>query len=668
MIMDKTSWQSNGRKRVVIENVEPEIDAGRFSIKRVVGEEVSVSADIFCDGHDQVSASLLYRKSQDKKWTEVAMTHAGNDVWRAGFVIEEKTDYSFTIKAWVNHFGSWCNDLLKKFGAGQDIQVELQMGIALMEGTLARASKESAQKISEFISAFKREKEIAKKIAIALSPDLKRLMRAYPIDEKISSYDRELKIIVDDNKALFSAWYEMFPRSCSEEPKRPGNFNDCKKQLPQLAEMGFDVLYFPPIHPIGKSKRKGKDNATVARPEDPGSPWAIGSSEGGHKSIDSSLGSFKDFEELVNEAKKYNIELALDLAFQCSLDHPYLEQHPQWFKKRPDGSIQHAENPPKKYEDIIPFDFESEGWQELWQELKSIVVFWIEKGVRLFRVDNPHTKPFAFWEWLITQVKKEYPNVLFLSEAFTRPKVMYRLAKLGFSQSYTYFTWRNTKWELTQYLSELTSTELRDFFRPNFWTNTPDILPEFLQYGGRPAFVIRLILAATLSSNYGVFGPAFELCVKEALPGQEEYKSSEKYEIKHWDRSLPGNLVELMARLNKMRRENKALQIPWNLRFHEVDNEYLLFYSKTTPDLENIILVVVNLDPFHKQSGWIKVPVQQLGIEPQKSYLAHDLIGGDKYIWQGEKNYVELNPAIIPAHVLKIYRRARRESDFDYFM
>jgi starch synthase (maltosyl-transferring) len=666
--MDRNFWQSNGRKRVVIENLKPEIDGGRFPVKRVLGEQVKVSADIFCDGHDQIAASLLYRKSEDKNWAEVAMTHAGNDVWRADFVIEDKSDYLYTIKAWVDHFGSWCSDLKKKFEAGQEIQVELKIGETFLEKTLTRAQKEDAEKIGGFFQAFKDEQEIEKKVAIVLSSDLKKLMRAYPIADEITGYDKELVIKVDDHKALFSAWYEMFPRSCSGDPKRAGTFNDCKKQLPQLAKMGFDVLYFPPIHPIGKSKRKGKDNAIIALPEDPGSPWAIGSSEGGHKSIDPALGSFKNFEELINEAKKYDIELALDLAYQCSLDHPYLKQHPQWFKKRPDGSIQHAENPPKKYEDIIPFDFECEDWQELWQELKSIVVFWVEKGIRLFRVDNPHTKPFAFWQWLIAQVKKDYPGVLFLCEAFTRPKVMYRLAKLGFSQSYTYFTWRNTKWELTQYLSELTSTGLRDFFRPNFWTNTPDILPEFLQYGGRPAFVIRLILAATLSSNYGVFGPAFELCVNEALPGREEYKASEKYEIKHWDRNLPGNLVELMARLNKIRRENKALQIPWNLKFHEVDNEYLLFYSKTTKDLENILLVVVNLDPYHKQSGWIKVPIEQLGIEPHKSYLAHELIGGDKYIWQGEKNYVELNPAIMPAHILKIYRRARRESDFDYFM
>ena len=666
--MDSNFLFNNGRKRFVIENVKPEIDGARFPIKRVVGEEVKVLADIFCDGHDLVAASLLYRKSLEKEWTEIPMTHMGNEAWQAEFVIQEKANYLYTIKAWVDHYSSWCSDLQKKFDAGQEVRVDLQIGMALMEDALGRANKEDAQKISEFIKAFKAEKEIKKKIAIALSLDLRRLIKAYPRADKTTIYDKELEIDVDDGKALFSAWYEMFPRSCSEDPKRAGTFNDCKKQLPQLSKMGFDVLYFPPIHPIGKSKRKGKDNATVALPEDPGSPWAIGSRDGGHKSIDPTLGSFKDFEDLINEAKKFNIELALDLAFQCSLDHPYLKQHPEWFKKRPDGTIQHAENPPKKYEDIIPFNFESENWQELWQELKSIVVFWIEKGIRLFRVDNPHTKPFAFWEWMIAEVKKDYPDVLFLSEAFTRPKVMYRLAKLGFSQSYTYFTWRNTKFELSQYLSELTSTELRDFFRPNFWTNTPDILPEFLQYGGRPAFVIRLILASTLSSNYGVFGPVFELCVNDALPGREEYKSSEKYEIKHWDRSIPGNLSELMARINKIRRENKALQIPWNLKFHEVDNEYLLFYSKTTPDLENIILVVVNLDPFHKQSGWIKIPIQQFGIDPNKSYLAHDLIGGDKYLWQGEKNYVELNPAVLPAHVLRIYRRARRESDFDYFM
>jgi starch synthase (maltosyl-transferring) len=399
-----------------------------------------------------------------------------------------------------------------------------------------------------------------------------------------------------------------------------------------------------------------------------GSPWAIGSTEGGHKAIHPQLGALEDFERLVVKAKGHGIEVAMDLAFQCSPDHPYMKQHPEWFQWRPDGTVQFAENPPKKYEDIIPFHFETEKWQELWEELKSIVLFWIEKGVRIFRADNPHTKPFSFWEWLIKGVKERYPDVIFLSEAFTRPKVMYRLAKLGFTQSYTYFSWRNTKRELMEYLAELTKTEAREYFRPNFWPNTPDILPEHLQYGGRPAFMARLILAATLSSNYGIYGPAFELCANEALAGKEEYLHSEKYEIKYWERERPGHLRDFIARVNRIRKENPALQTTWNLRYYEVDNDMLFFYGKTTPDLSNIILVVVNLDPFHAQNGWVKVPIEELGLDVHQPYLVHDLLSDDKYIWQGEKNYVELNPQVLPANILRVRKRLKRETDFDYFV
>lgn len=432
--------------------------------------------------------------------------------------------------------------------------------------------------------------------------------------------------------------------------------------------MGFDVLYLPPIHPIGKTNRKGKNNSPVAQPGDVGSPWAIGSEEGGHKSVHPQLGTIEDFVSLVNKAKEYNIEIALDLAFQCSPDHPYVREHPEWFKWRPDGTVQYAENPPKKYEDVLPLNFETENWRELWEELKSIVVFWIEKGVRIFRVDNPHTKPFRFWKWLIEEIKRDYPDVIFLSEAFTRPKVMYHLAKAGFTQSYTYFTWRNTKREFIEYLTELTQTEVREYFRPNFWPNTPDILPEHLQFGGRPAFMMRLVLAATLSSNYGIYGPVFELCVSEALPGKEEYLNSEKYEIRYWDWDQPGNLKDFIARVNRIRRENPALQTTWNLKFFEVDNEYILFYGKVNEDLSNIILVVVNLDPHHTQSGWVRVPISELGIEPNQPYLVHDLLSEDKYIWQGEYNYVELNPHVIPARIFRVRKRLRKETDFDYFM
>ncbi len=660
---------NQGRKRVIIENVAPEIDDGHFPIKRVVKEEVRVCADIFDDGHDQVSALLLFRRVGEQNWQEVPMRFLVNDRWEAAFFIEEMVNYEYTIQGWVDHFKTWRQDLGKKLEAGQDVRIDLLIGLELLEKAIARVGRrDDSKKLGECLEKIKREKQPGKAAEFVLEQELVDIIRKYPDKNLMTIYDKYLQVAVDRPKALFSAWYEMFPRSMSPDSKRSGTFKDCEKYLPELSKMGFDVLYFPPIHPIGKSKRRGKDNVAAALPGDPGSPWAIGSEKGGHKSIDANLGTLDDFQALIKKAQVHGIEMATDLAFHCSPDHPYIKEHPEWFRRRPNGTIQYAENPPKKYEDVVPFDFECERWKELWEELKSIVVFWIEKGIFIFRVDNPHTKPFPFWEWLIKEVKRDYPDVIFLSEAFTRPKVMYRLAKIGFTQSYTYFTWRNTKRELTEYLTELTKTEVRDFFRPNFWTNTPDILPEFLQYGGRPAFVSRLILAATLSSNYGVFGPVFERCIAEALPGKEEYKGSEKFEIKHWDWDQAGTLKALMGRINKIRKENPALQTTWNLKFHEVDNDYILFYSKTTPDLSNIILGVVNLDPHHSQSGWVRVPVEELGIDPDRSYLVHDLISNDHYIWQGERNYVELNPAVMPAHILKIYPKAKRESDFDYFM
>jgi starch synthase (maltosyl-transferring) len=505
-------------------------------------------------------------------------------------------------------------------------------------------------------------------LTVALGEECSRLMGRNPDRSNATSYDKVLPVSVERPKALFSSWYEMFPRSCDSERAGPATFNDCAKHLSDIARMGFDVLYLPPIHPIGESRRKGKDNVPRAHAGDPGSPWAIGSREGGHKSVDPSLGSLEDFVNFVQSAGRLGIEVALDLALQCSHDHPYVKEHPEWFRRRPDGTIQYAENPPKKYEDIVPFDFETEAWQELWNELKSVVEFWITHGIRIFRVDNPHTKPFTFWEWLIAEIKKEQPDVLFLSEAFTRPRVMYRLAKLGFSQSYTYFTWRNTKSELEKYLRELTRSEVREFFRPNFWPNTPDILPEYLQYGGRPAFIIRFVLAATLSSNYGIYGPPFELWLNEALPGKEEYRGSEKYEIKRWKRDAPDNLRDLITRMNRVRRENQALQTMWNLRFCETDNDHLLFFVKRSEDGSNTVLVVVNLDPHHIQSGWLQVPIDELGISENQSYMVRDLISDDRFIWQGRRNYVELDPSGMPAHVFELRRRLRREVDFDYYM
>jgi starch synthase (maltosyl-transferring) len=438
--------------------------------------------------------------------------------------------------------------------------------------------------------------------------------------------------------------------------------------LPEIAEMGFDVLYLPPIHPIGEVKRKGAGNSSLATPGDPGSPWAIGSAKGGHKAVHPELGSIDDFRLLVREAEKLGIEIALDLAFQCSPDHPYLKEHPEWFLWRPDGTVQYAENPPKKYQDIIPFNFETGTFAELWEELKSVVFYWMDQGIMIFRVDNPHTKPFAFWEWLICEAKKRSPEVIFLAEAFTRPKVMNWLALVGFDQSYSYFAWRNSKKELTDYLEEITGGEVRDYLRPNFWPNTPDILTQFLQFGGRPAFIIRLVLAATLSASYGIYGPPFELLIGTAEPESEEYLHSEKYEIRSWDREAPGNLRPYIAVLNRVRRENPALQSTNNLKFYQADSDSVLFYGKSSKDRTNQLLVAVNLDPFHSQKTRVQVPIEELGIAPTQPYLVQDLLSEENFIWTGSWNMVALDPDQTPARIFRIRPWARRESDFDYYL
>ncbi|MDH4231638.1 MAG: alpha-1,4-glucan--maltose-1-phosphate maltosyltransferase [Nitrospirota bacterium] len=661
---------ADGRQRVIIENVKPEINGGRFPAKRSAGEKLVVQADIFVDGHDAISARLLYRGPKGKAWEETPMRFLVNDRWEGEFAVTELGTYHYTIEGWVDHFRSWQNDIRKKFGAGQDLGVDILIGLQYMEEALERIrgkEKKDFQKLCGLLKE-KAGSDMEEAVSLALGEEVSAYMDKYPDKRGAVRYEKELSVTVDTERALFSSWYEFFPRSCPSESGVHGTFRDCENILPEIARMGFDVVYLPPVHPIGKTKRKGKNNSPAAGPEDAGSPWAIGAEEGGHKAIHPSLGTFADFEHFVAKAREYGMDVALDIAFQCSPDHPYVREHPEWFRKRPDGTVQYAENPPKKYEDIFPINFETENWQGLWEELKDVVVFWIQKGVRVFRVDNPHTKSFQFWEWLIREIKRDYPDVFFLSEAFTRPKIMYRLAKIGFAQSYTYFTWRYTQREFREYLLELTRSDVKEFFRPNFWPNTPDILPEHLQYGGRPAFIMRLILAATLSSSYGIYGPAFELCVNEALPGREEYLDSEKYEIKKWDWDRPGNLKDLIARINRIRRENPALQTLWNLQFYEVDNENLLFYGKASEDLSNILLVVINLDPFHTHSGWVKVPVAGLGIDLQQPYLVHDLLSDDKYIWQGERNYVELNPQVMPANIFRVRKRLKRETDFDYFM
>jgi starch synthase (maltosyl-transferring) len=647
--------------------VKPEIDGGRFPAKRVVGDRVLVEADIFTDGHDSISAVLLYRSEAEMNWREVPMEFVVNDHWRGGFKVSEIGRYRFTLQAWVDRFKSWRRGFEKKVEAEQDVALELLAGARLAEEASERAPEKDRKKLQAYANALL--SDARERIDRALDDELAQLVTIYLERRWPTSYDKELVVTVDREKARFSAWYEMFPRSCASEPGKHGTFKDCERRLPYVASMGFDVLYLPPIHPVGRAYRKGRNNILVAAPDDTGSPWAIGSDEGGHKSIHPQLGTLEDFRRLVGKAKEHGLEIAMDIAFQCTPDHPYVKEHPEWFRKRPDGTIQYAENPPKKYQDIYPIDFESERWRDLWDELKSVVRFWIDQGIRIFRVDNPHTKAFGFWEELIGEVKNDYPETIFLAEAFTRPKVMYRLAKLGFTQSYTYFTWRNTKQEFTQYFTELTQTDVREYFRPNLWPNTPDILPEHLQFGGRPAFMARLVLAVTLGANYGIYGPAFELCENRPRePRSEEYLDSEKYEIKHWDLDHPESLREFISRVNRIRKENPALHSDWSLRFHLVDNEQIICYSKRTEDLRNVILTVVNLDFHHTHSGWVELPLDALGLKPEQPYQVHDLLTDAHYVWQGTRNYVALDPQSVPAHIFRIRHRTRTEQDFDYFM
>ncbi len=658
---------NDGRQRVVIDNVRPQVDGGRFPIKRSLGETVVVKADVFADGHDRIRVELLYRGPGQDSWTVETMVHRINDEWVARFSVTELGDYRYTVRAWVDHFATWQADLAKRIEAHQDVTVELKVGAEMLAVAAKRVGQSDAERLKGWARHLRSTKRGRTAIEMALSEELTTVRAQYPDRSLATLYDRELAVTVDRPEAVFSAWYELFPRSLGKGGKH-GTFQDCERLLPEIARMGFDVLYLPPIHPIGRTSRKGKNNATVCTKTDPGSPWAIGSAEGGHKAVAKELGTLSDFRRLVKKARQHGLEVALDMAFQCSPDHPYVTSHPEWFRWRPDGTVQFAENPPKKYEDILPLNFETPQWKALWEELADVVLFWTDQGVRIFRVDNPHTKPFDFWEWLIAEVRRRHPDVLFLAEAFTRPKVMQRLAKVGFNQSYTYFTWRNTKWELEQYIRELTQTDAAETMRPNFWPNTPDILPQYLQYGGRAAFIIRLVLAATLSSSYGIYGPAFELCVSEAIEGKEEYLDSEKYEIKKWDWKRKGNIRPVIERVNRIRSENPCLQTFRNICLYEVQNENLLCYGKTGNDPTDVTLIVVSLDPHHRQSGWVQLPLDALGIDPHQPYLMDDALTGDKYVWQGESNYIELDPHVMPAHILRLRRTLRRETDFDYFI
>jgi len=658
----------DGRIRVVIESVSPAVDDGRFAAKRVIGDRVVVEADCFTDGHDAVAARVLWRREDDSKWREGPMTFLGNDRWRGSFVAEALGRYRYTVTAWVDHFLSWLHDLERRIDP-EDIKIAALVGAELVDGAAKRATGADRKQLADWATRLRAgDKPEALKL-LGLDEALGEVAKRYPDRSLALTHPVEYPLVVDPERARYSTWYELFPRSTSPVAGQHGTFRDVEARLPYVAELGFDVLYFPPIHPVGREKRKGKNNSLTPTPEDVGSPWAIGAAEGGHKSIHKPLGTIEDFRKVVTRARELGIDIALDIAFQCAPDHPYVKEHPEWFRSRPDGTVQYAENPPKKYQDIYPFNFESAEWQSMWEELASIFEFWIAEGVTIFRVDNPHTKAFPFWEWAIDRLKRSHPETIFLAEAFTRPKVMHRLAKLGYSQSYTYFAWRNTKSELTEYFTELATGPGRDYFRPNVWPNTPDILTEYLQFGGRPAFMARLALAATLAASYGIYGPAYELLeAKPRDPGGEEYLDSEKYQLREWDLDREDSLRAFIARINKARRDNPALQSDGSLQFFPVDNEHLICYAKATEDLENVVVSVVNLDPYHTQSGWVVLDLAALGVDPASPYQMNELLTGARYLWNGPRNFVSLDVARSPAQIFRLRRKVRTERDFDYFL
>ncbi|MEO8179641.1 MAG: alpha-1,4-glucan--maltose-1-phosphate maltosyltransferase [Deltaproteobacteria bacterium] len=671
----------DGRSRVFIEALEPVVDAGAHAVKRVLGDTVRIRVDLIADGHDLIAGEVLVRRPRTPALREphsaspapeeaVPLERLLDDRFSASLTLSELGRWHYTVQAWIDRFASWQRGFQRKLAAGQSLELELLVGAALVAAAAQRASGHDASALAAVVRLLESTSEpTSTRTRAALEPELARLMARHPDRSHASRHSPWLPIWVDRERARFSAWYEMFPRSTGRDGQH-GSFETSRALLPYVAEMGFDILYLPPIHPIGRSFRKGKNNSPAATESDVGSPWAIGSAEGGHKSVHSALGTLEDFARFADTAAQHGLELALDIALQVTPDHPYVREHPEWFKRRPDGSIQYAENPPKQYQDIYPFDFECEAWWSLWLELKSIFDFWVAQGVRVFRVDNPHTKSLAFWKWCIAELTAEHADLIFLAEAFTRPKLMYLLAKVGFTQSYTYFTWRNTAEELRAYLEELNAAPTSEFLRPNFWPNTPDILPEHLQHAGRPAFALRLVLAATLSSNYGIYGPAFELGDNLPRAGVEEYQDNEKYELKRWNRSDPASLQPLISRINAIRRSNSALQQP-QVRFHETDNPLLLCFSRHSELGDNSVLVVVNMDVHNVQSGWVELDVRELVPAPparQHDLQLHDLLSDARYYSEGRRLFVRLDPATAPAHIFRLRRRARTENDFDYFV
>jgi starch synthase (maltosyl-transferring) len=641
---------------ISIENVQPELDGGRWPIKRVAGDTIEVSADILKEGHDLLQARVIYHPIGESTWHEAPMRLVENDRWVGRFSVDQTTRYVYSVLAFTDTFGSWRADLQKRLAAAQDVTSELLEGLRLLDEAAGRATDPSDRGRLEAYARRWRSVDKREAAELAISAELGDVVDRWPDRSDATRYRHELQLIVDRPAARFAAWYEIFPRSQGTDPNRSATFREAEARLPAIAAMGFDTLYMTPIHPIGTTNRKGPNNTLVAGPNDPGSPYAIGSPAGGHDAVAPELGTLEDFLHFQRTAREHGLELVLDFAIQVSPDHPWVKEHPEWFYHRPDGTIKYAENPPKKYEDIYPLNFRSPDWKALWAAWRDIVLLWAERGIRVFRVDNPHTKPLAFWEWLINDVQNVYPDVIFLAEAFTRPKMMRQLAKAGFTQSYTYFTWRNTKWELQEYLTELTQSPMREYYRGNFFANTPDILPHVLQLGGRPAFRMRLVLASTLSSVYGIYS-GFELCenTPRGAPGTTEYyRDSEMYQHKVWDWDRPGNIIDDVTRINRIRRENPALHLYDNLRFHAADNDQLLVYTKATPDRSNIIACVVNLDAYWPQAGWVEVPAHEWGVPADQPYVVHDLLNDQRYTWRGNWNWVRLDPNAAPAHVLRV--------------
>ena len=657
---------------IVIESIEPTVDGGDHPIKRVVGDVLRVSADVFKDGHDALGVALLSRGPGARTWTETPMTLVtkGLDAWSAELLLDRIGAWSYAIEAWVDAYETWRRGTIKKIAAGEQVPNEAQEGLALVRAAVARCRRDETAWGTPWTGADERARTAIEALLAALPSDptasATRLCAedvaafVHRWGERVlrSRSVRELPVWVDRTAARFAAWYELFPRSEGATPGKSGTLATAAARLPAIAAMGFDVIYLPPIHPVGRQFRKGKNNTLDARPSDPGSPWAIGNEHGGHKAIDPALGTLDDFRAFVAGARTLGMEVALDFAIQCSPDHPYVHEHPEWFHHRADGTIAYAENPPKKYQDIYPIDFWGPHRDALWEELRSIVLFWIGHGVRTFRVDNPHTKPLAFWRWLIETVQAEHPDVLFLAEAFTRPAPMKALAKAGFTESYTYFTWRTTKEELTEFVTELTGSTMREYYRGNLWPNTPDILHAFLVEGGRPAFKIRLVLAACLSSLYGIYS-GYELGENEPLrAGSEEYLHSEKYQYKPRDWSHPDSLAEYITRLNGARHDHAALRLYDNVVFHQADDDQILLWSKATPDRSDVVICAVNLDPLHPRHAWCTLDVAALGVGEDEEYDVEDVLTGERWPWRGGRAWVRLDPAREPAHVFAVRRRA----------